>query len=824
MQLKRWIDIIIGTTGIVIAAPLLLVIALMLKLESRGPIIYRCKRIGRLGQPFDMLKFRTMIETADNVDCKLCVNTDVRVTSLGSLLRRTKLNELPQLFNVVMGEMSLVGPRPEDPKFMKYYTDKWDIILQVRPGIMGANQILHRNEEDLFPPGKDPERFYIEKILPEKLERDVEYVQNANLWRDISLLVGGVLASIFRGELLSRVSSNPQMLWRVLLDTGLSIAAYLAACFIRFETIELNYELLLNVLIVLVASPVVFVSAGLYRRSARFFSVPDLSLIAKIAVMTTFALIVVNGLISTQYHSRAVFVLYTLILIGSLSCVRIVRQLTLERLERKPLEAQPTQNVLIYGAGRLGAETASRLQFEPGTNVTGFVDDDPNLRNQSVFGIRVLGNGNDLSFLKALYDIEKVFIAFTPHDSKSFNKARQRCIQAGLVDILIRSELPEKPGKRLTARRYFRGVRFSDILGMKEVSLQRDKLRSVLEGSAVAVVGAGDEFGEQLCRELLQLNIGKLIVVEECPSRFNKINDILTSINGSRTAYFPYFHPFGMHEFTEQALRQHDVRWVLYSRINRPLANPILNMSTLTFSNFVEVVRHVEMAKRLQCDYFTFVSPYMKDCFSEHEKSLHLLSENYVVTSADQAATSFGIVRIPNVIENENELFRTTCERIIHDKPLSIPGQEMQFSSARYAARAVLNTLSLHDQGETFLDCTGLRLNLRNLVDAYFEMQGNERCRSLLKSYVWSHGNQDKTDEATGALQTSETIIPNVHVLKRQRFVNLDEPEEMLDAISRYLNTDERAAVRNFLSSLRTEVGKVIPLSKEEIHLRAYQI
>jgi len=189
MDLKRFMDIVVGTTGIIIAVPLMIIIAVMLKIESRGPIIYRCKRIGRSRIEFDMLKFRTMIENADNIDCKLCVNTDVRVTSLGSFLRRTKLNELPQLFNVVKGDMSVVGPRPEDPKFMKYYGDKWDEVLQVRPGIMGTNQILHRNEEDLFPDGQDPEKFYVENILPEKLDNDLDYVRNHNFRRDVSLLL-----------------------------------------------------------------------------------------------------------------------------------------------------------------------------------------------------------------------------------------------------------------------------------------------------------------------------------------------------------------------------------------------------------------------------------------------------------------------------------------------------------------------------------------------------------------------------------------------------------------------------------------------------------
>ena len=191
--MKRLLDVVLSSAGLVVAAPMMLLIAAILKLESRGPVFYSCKRVGKFGKPFGMLKFRTMVENADNVDCKLCPSGDVRVTEFGNFLRRTKLNELPQLFNVLAGDMSLVGPRPEDPKLMKVYKDKWDVVLSVRPGIVGPNQILHRNEDDLFPAGEDPEKFYVENILPDKLERDIDYARRSSLRRDFSLIASRCL-------------------------------------------------------------------------------------------------------------------------------------------------------------------------------------------------------------------------------------------------------------------------------------------------------------------------------------------------------------------------------------------------------------------------------------------------------------------------------------------------------------------------------------------------------------------------------------------------------------------------------------------------------
>ena len=125
---KRVFDLTVSLMGLIIAFPLMCVIAILIKLESSGPVFYGCTRAGRGSKLFSMLKFRRMVGNADNIDRRLCTTGDVRVTRFGRFLRRTKLNELPQLFNVLVGQMSMVGPRPEDPKFLKYYPDKWQIV------------------------------------------------------------------------------------------------------------------------------------------------------------------------------------------------------------------------------------------------------------------------------------------------------------------------------------------------------------------------------------------------------------------------------------------------------------------------------------------------------------------------------------------------------------------------------------------------------------------------------------------------------------------------------------------------------------------------
>ena len=195
---KRIFDIVIATAGLLIAAPLFIVIAIAIKRDSPGPVFFRQLRVGRKRRPFAMWKFRKMPDDLPEQGPMLTARNDQRLTRVGYWLERTKLDELPQLLNVLSSDMSVVGPRPEVPKFVdRASPDLWDQVLSVKPGIFGPNQIRYRNEADLYPPGCDIEAFYLNSILPAKLEVDARYARHAHWLADAGLLVRGVLASAF---------------------------------------------------------------------------------------------------------------------------------------------------------------------------------------------------------------------------------------------------------------------------------------------------------------------------------------------------------------------------------------------------------------------------------------------------------------------------------------------------------------------------------------------------------------------------------------------------------------------------------------------------
>jgi lipopolysaccharide/colanic/teichoic acid biosynthesis glycosyltransferase len=192
---KRLFDVVASAVGLLLLAPLLLLAAVWVKLDSPGPALFRQTRVGRFGQPFTIHKFRTMRVEAG---AAITVGADPRITRSGQVLRQTKLDELPQLWDVLRGAMSLVGPRPELPRYVELYpADLRERVLAVRPGITDPASLAFSHESKLLAAARDPEREYREVILPAKLKLSADYAARANLATDLRLIMA-TLARVFR--------------------------------------------------------------------------------------------------------------------------------------------------------------------------------------------------------------------------------------------------------------------------------------------------------------------------------------------------------------------------------------------------------------------------------------------------------------------------------------------------------------------------------------------------------------------------------------------------------------------------------------------------
>ena len=186
--MKRLLDIVVSLIGLICLLPLLLVVALLIKLDSTGPVFFRQTRMGRRFRPFQILKFRTMVQDSSTRGKSITVGDDPRITRMGWFLRKTKIDELPQLINVLRGEMTFVGPRPEVPQYVELFRQDYEEILKIRPGITDLASIKYRDEAALLGQSKNPEEEYVKHVLPDKISLGKDYIRCSSLAFDLRLI------------------------------------------------------------------------------------------------------------------------------------------------------------------------------------------------------------------------------------------------------------------------------------------------------------------------------------------------------------------------------------------------------------------------------------------------------------------------------------------------------------------------------------------------------------------------------------------------------------------------------------------------------------
>ena len=434
-MLKRLVDFLIAAGGLLVLLPFLLLVALLIKLDSTGPVFFRQERVGLKGRTFRIFKFRSMVNGAYKMGSRLTTKRDPRVTRVGQILRWFKIDELPQLINVLVGEMSLIGPRPEDPHFVRFYTAEQRAVLSVRPGMVGPSQILGRDELESYPEGlKDTEAYYAEHILPEKLERDLDYVRRATFWGDMALLARGIWATV-------RGAVKTKFLWRrrhrvalFAIDCVLVAVSCYLAFMIRYDfTWPLDPRfLLLPMLITLVARAGALMYFGAYQGVFAYFGLYDLAALFKAVSLSA---VIAGGctfFVGLQSFPRSVFVIDWAIVLFMLSGVRYGLRIWVRHGWRQ--RGQRRQKALVVGAG-VGGESIARTLLEDPLcpyRPVGFIDEVPERWGSLIHGVRVLGGATELPLAVSANRIQAVFVCMSDLSDHAAREVVDVCERAGV--------------------------------------------------------------------------------------------------------------------------------------------------------------------------------------------------------------------------------------------------------------------------------------------------------------------------------------------------------------------------------------------------------
>ncbi len=457
-MIMRMIDILfslLGLLGLIIMLPF---VALLIKLDSRGPVFYLGDRVGLNGKIFKMYKFRTMHETPDFQGPSVSCQGDPRVTTVGRALRRLKLNEFPQFLNVLKGEMALVGPRPETPDLAAAYPPEARRIFSVKPGLIGPNQILGRNEEELYPPGADPEKFYIDRILPQKLPLDLQFIDDQSLLKNFKYLFQGALVTITGAIGRRHLLENRSQIFLLLTDTALCPVSFILAHFLRYdginapEAVAACYRLLPWT--VLVSLPI-FIYFGFYNVLIRHLALYDIKRVFKGVTLASIVLVTVAFLsgVGTRY-ARGVFLIDWFCLTTLLIGYRALLMKLYLRYKVKSYATGEKTRVLIWGAGDCGELCLSFLRKErqKSYEVLGFIDDNPRKRGKRLGGVKVLGDRHHLNIVSQLYKVQQVFIAISTAPLHELKQILKICRDSGLRPQLFLAKT-EVEGEAINLRR-----------------------------------------------------------------------------------------------------------------------------------------------------------------------------------------------------------------------------------------------------------------------------------------------------------------------------------------------------------------------------------
>lgn len=351
MFLKRTLDVAAAATGLLMAAPLLAVIAVLIRLDSRGPVFFRQVRAGRGFSRFEILKFRTMRLHAQEQGPLVTSAGDSRVTRIGGFLRRCKLDELPQLWNVFRGDMSLVGPRPEVPHYVELFRDDYAVILTVRPGITDLASLTFRNEEQILAATDDPEQHYTSHVLPAKIALNKDYVRRSSFGFDLEVMGKTIVEAV-------GLQFMPPRGWlirhRGVLVIGLHVAMIVVSSYgafwLRFDgeipDAETQLWLATIPLLVLIRAPI-FAFFRLYQGLWSYTSIYDLQhiLVAVAGSELLFFVVVRIGLGHSSYP-RSVFIVDAMLLVFLMGSIRLAKRFY-ESLGR----LRANQRALIIGSG-----------------------------------------------------------------------------------------------------------------------------------------------------------------------------------------------------------------------------------------------------------------------------------------------------------------------------------------------------------------------------------------------------------------------------------------------------------------------------------------
>ncbi|MCX6044822.1 MAG: polysaccharide biosynthesis protein [Chloroflexi bacterium] len=731
----RWIrffDLLICVSAVPVLGPLFLVLALAVKLTSKGPVFYKASRVGRGGSPFALYKFRSMYVGADRQGGLITIHNDPRVTPVGRLLRRLKLDELPQVINIFRGEMSLVGPRPEDPQYVKLYTDEQRQLLAFRPGLTSVAS-LYYNQEEAFLTGPDWETLYKEQILPHKLALDLAYMRQYTVQSYLSLLFATLVTLFGRPTLLQDLSElrNRHVF---ALDFLLLLVSPLIALSLRagWWFPELGQSLVLYTCVALAVKLIIFHKFGLYNRYWRYADIYDLAVTTLAIGLATVVLTLVFVRLYDFLNHWDLAIYRTVPLIDGIltglavTGVRLGVRFLYDWGRQHQL-VNGSCKVLVVGAGVAGTMVVREIRSNPKLDmvVTAFVDDDPAKIGMRVQGVPVLGSCEQLVRVVEQHQIQRIIIAIP-----SITRARGQ-----QIDELCKAtsaQIYSLPGMYELIAGYktinpVPMVNVNQLLNREHVVIDKAEVSGSLCGRTVLVTGAGGSIGSELCRQIAQCQPSHIVLLGHGENSIFEVGLELRSTFPALTIT-QIVADVRNNKRMQQLVEQYRPEIIFHAAAHKHVPLMQASVEEAITNNVLGTQNMLRAAEAYGVERFVLISTDKAINPTSMMGASKRVAELLVQAAARRSGRPYMVVRFGNVLGSRGSVIPIFQRQIAAGGPITITHPEMTryFMTIPEAVQLVLQASVLGKGSEIFMLDMGEPVRILDLAKGLIQMAGRQ--------------------------------------------------------------------------------------------------
>lgn len=741
-MLKRSLDFILALLGLVLLSPLCGLIALWIKQDSPGPVLYRSERVGLKGVHFEIIKFRTMVVDADQTGPSITTGQDARITPIGKWLRHYRLDEIPQLWNVLLGEMSLVGPRPEAPAYVHLYSPEQRRVLTVKPGLAGITQLNYKDEATLLT-GPNWEDRYINAVMPAKLQMDLTYVDERSIGLDLKLL----LKTAYRLLYPYTQEKQPALRGRhlFLIDTLLIMLAYILSFVLRFDNITFWVEFLKYAQLLfafLLIKLIVFMRLGLYRPVWRYAGVREFVTLGGTVTISTLIISIITLILwvlpvawspVTGFPRSVLGIdwLVTLMLIGGFRfTIRAINEFSPPATPALPniTLSENQQRTFIIGSTQSVARILREMKQDgrgphSDMKLIGIISQKASEVRQIIHNLPVLGHIDDLAWLVPKHQITELIVAAPEVGGDLIRQilAQTQGLSLSIKTLPSYHDLLEHQHGLLGARQ----IQVEDLLRRKPIKTDIQQVSSYIQGNCILITGAGGSIGGELCRQISQFKPSEVVLVGHGENSIFTIQQELTQRfpDISYTAVIADIRDFGR---TRHLLQRYTPDVIFHAAAHKHVGLVEQNPAEGVLNNVLGTKVLLEAAEAEAIPRLVLISSdkaVQSTCVMGATKRV---AELMVQTVAKRSGFHYVVVRFGNVLGSRGSIVPIFQKQIERGGPVTIthPDVTRFFMTIPEAVQLVLQAAIIGQAGQILVLDMGAPIRILDLAENLIRLSG----------------------------------------------------------------------------------------------------